>query len=104
MIQKRHDNPLHYNPDSTQVYHITEDDINSECSLCEVDFTDTIALQQQDNHCIRILNLMKDKSSKFPDRDIYAVNKGLLYHKNLDNGKEYQVVVVPKVLVPTIVV
>ena len=45
---------------------------------------------------------MKDKDSKFPDRDRYAVDKGLLYHKNLDNGKEYQAVVVPKVLVPTI--
>ena len=45
---------------------------------------------------------MKDKDSKFPDRDRYAVDKGLLYHRNIDNGKEYQAVVVPKVLVPTI--
>ena len=99
VTQKRHDNPLHDDPDSTQVHHITEDDMNPECRLCEADFTDTIALQHQDNHCIRTLNLMKDKDIKFPDRDRYAVNKGLLYHKNLDNGKEYQAVVVPKVLV-----
>ena len=76
--------------------------MNPECRLCEVDFTDTIALQQQENHCIRTLNLMKDKNSKFPDWDRYAVDKGLLYHKNLDNGIEYQAAVAPKVLVPTI--
>ena len=102
MTQKRNDNPLHDNPDGTQLPHITEDDMNPECKLCEVDFTDTITLQQHDNHCIRIQNLMKDKNSKFPDRDRYAVDKGLLYHKNLANAKEYQVIVVPKVLVPTI--
>ena len=110
MTQKRNDNPLHGTSDSTQVHHITEDDMNPECRLCEVDFTDTITLQQQDNHCIRVQNLMKDKNIKFPDRDRYAVDKGLLCHKNLDNGKEYQAVVgkeyqtvvVPKVVVPTI--
>ena len=69
--------------------------MNPECRLCEVDFTDTITLQQQDNHCTRI-------QKKFPDRDRYAVDKGLLYHKNLDSGKEYHAVVVPKVIVPTI--
>ena len=81
---------------------ITEDDMNPECRLCDIDFTDIVTLQQQDNHCIRIQNLMKDKNSKFPDRGRHAVDKGLLYHKNLDSGKEYQAVVAPKVLVPTI--
>ena len=102
MTRKRNDNPLHDICDSTQVHHITEDDMNPECRLCEVDFTDTITLQQQDNHCIRIQNLMKDKNSKFADRDRYAIDKGLLYPKNLDNCDEYQAVVVLKVLVPTI--
>ena len=100
--KKGNDNPLHDNPNSTQMHHITEDDMNPECRLSEVDFTDTITLQQQDNHCIRIQNPMKDKNSKFPNRDRYAVDKGLLYHRNLENGHEYQAVVVPKVLVPTI--
>ena len=50
VTQKRHDNPLHDNPDSTQVHHITEDDINPECRLCEVDFTDTIATTRQPLH------------------------------------------------------
>ena len=54
VTQKRNGNPLHDNSDSIQVYHITEDDMNPECTLYEVDFTDTISLQQQDNHCIRI--------------------------------------------------
>ena len=44
---KRCDNPLHDNPDSTQVYHITQDDMNPESRLCEVDFTDTITLQHK---------------------------------------------------------
>ena len=101
VTQKRNDNPLHDNPDSTQVHHITEDDMNPECRLCEVNFTETITLQQ-DKHCIRIQNLMKDKNSKFSDRDRCAVVKGLLCHKNLDKGKEYQTIVIPKVLVPTI--
>ena len=47
MTQKRNDNPIHDKPDSTQVHHITEDDMNPECRLCEVDFTDTTTLQQQ---------------------------------------------------------
>ena len=69
VTRKRNDHPLHDICDSTQVHHITEDDMNPECRLCEVDFTDTITLQQQDNHCIRIQNLMKDKNSKFPERE-----------------------------------
>ena len=83
------------------MHHITEDVMNPECRLCDIDLTDTITLQQ-DNHCIRIQNLMKDKNSKFPVIDRYAVDKGLSYHKNLDNSKEYQAVVAPKVLVPVI--
>ena len=45
---------------------------------------------------------MKDPKGKFPDRDKYALDSGLLYHINLDNGKEYKAVVAPKVLVPTV--
>ena len=35
----------------------TEDDAVC-CPLCEVDLTDTKALQQEDKHCIRIAKLM----------------------------------------------
>ena len=76
--------------------------MNPECRLCEVDLSDTIALQQQDKHFIRIKNLMKDPKGKFPGRDKYALDNGLLYHKNLDNGKEYKAIVVPKVLGSTV--
>ena len=102
VTRKGNDNPLHDNCDSTQIHHITEDDMNPECRLCGAEFSETITLQQKDNNCIRVQNPMKDKNSKYPDRDTYAVDKGLLYHKNLDIGKEYQAVVIPRVLVPTI--
>ena len=45
---------------------------------------------------------MKDKSSKFPKRDRYKEEKNILYHTNIENGKEYKAVVVPKHLVPTV--
>ena len=46
---------------------------------------------------------MNDPSSKFPGKDRYNHDKELLVHTNLDNGKEYQAVVVPKVLIPAII-
>ena len=52
-----------------QVHQITEDDMNPECRLCEVELTGTIALQQQNRHYIRIQNLMKDPKGTFPDRE-----------------------------------
>ena len=103
VTRKRNDNPLHDN-DKTEISHISsmDNDMTIECRLCEVDMTDTKALQEEDKHCIRIKNLMKDPNSKFPDRNRYCFENELLCYKTLDMGKEYKVVVVPKSLVPTI--
>ena len=73
------------------------------CLVCEVELTDTKALQQSDKHCIRIAKLMEDPKSMFPERDSYGYDDtGLLYHINRENGKEYKATVVPKALVKTI--
>ena len=73
----------------------TEDD-TVRCPLCEVDPTDTKALQQEDKHCIRIAKLMADPKSRYNERDAYGYDdKGILYHINRDNGKEYKATVVP---------
>ena len=46
---------------------------------------------------------MADPKSGYNERDSYGYDdKGILYHINRDNGKEYKATVVPKVLVPTI--
>ena len=73
-----------------------------ECRLCEIDLTDTAAQQLSDKHCIRIRKLIKDKSSKVPERDRYKEEKNILYHTNTENGKEYKAVVVPKHIVQTV--
>ena len=73
-----------------------------ECRLCEVDMTDTKALQSEDKHCVRIENLLKDQNSKFPDKQRYCYDNQLLCYKTFDMGKEYIAVVVPKLLIPTI--
>ena len=73
-----------------------------ECRLCEIDLTDTAGQQLSDKHCIGIKNLMKGKSSIFPERDRYKEEKKISYHTNIENGKEYKAVVVPKHLVPSV--
>ena len=73
-----------------------------EYRLSEIDLTGTAAQQLSDKHCIRIRNLMKYKSSKFPERDRYQEEKNILYHTDIENGKEYKAVVVPKHLMPTV--
>ena len=46
---------------------------------------------------------MADPKSRYNERDSYGCNdKGILYHINRDNGKEYKATVVPKVPVPTV--
>ena len=71
--------------------------------MCEVDLTDTKTLQQADKHCIRIAKLMNDPKTRFHERDSYGYDdKGILYHINRENGREYKAMVVPKVLVQTI--
>ena len=61
--------------DKTTVNHISpmDNDMTIECRLCEVDMTDTKALQSEDEHCVRNENLLKDQNSKFPDRDIAMI-------------------------------
>ena len=61
------------------------------------------ALQQQDRFCIRIAKMMEDLKSRFNERDSYEYdNNGLLHHLNKENGREYKVTIVPKVLIPTV--
>ena len=113
VTRKRSDNPLNnmncFNEPITELTHtsmlidcIRPEENDAMYRLCEIDLTDTIAHQKTDRHCIRIENLMKNKDSKFPNRDKYAKEEGLLYHINQENGKEYKAAVVPKALVPTV--
>ena len=100
VTRKGNDNPL--KDEDISVYAIqTEDDTC--CPLCEVDLTDTKSLQQEDKHCIRISKLIADPKSRFHERDSYGYDyKGILYHINRENGREYKATVVPKVLVKTV--
>ena len=46
---------------------------------------------------------MADPKSRHNERDSYGYDdKGILYHINRENGKEYKATVVPKVLVQTV--
>ena len=100
VTRKRNDNPLKDEDISVNAIQ-TEDDTC--CPLCEVDLTDTKTLQQEDKHCIRISKLIADPKSRFHERDSYGYDdKGILYHINRENGREYNATVVPKVLVKTV--
>ena len=67
------------------------------CPLCEVDLTNTKALQQCDKHCNKIAKMLEDPRSRFPERDSYGYDDtGLLYHINRTNSKEYKAMVVLK--------
>ena len=102
VTKKRNDNPLH-DQDVLAVNCIENiEDHTTECRLCEVDLTDTLTLQKEDKFCLRVSQAMSDPSSKFPGKDRYSYDKELLLHTNMDNGKEYKAVVVPKILIPTI--
>ena len=80
----------------------TEPDMTIDCRLCEVNMTDTKALQAEDKHCKRIKSLLQDPNSTLPDRNSYCYKNELLCYKTLDMGKEYTAVVVPKELIPTV--
>ena len=69
-IRKRNNNSLNDEDFSLNETHIEED--NDCCPLCEVELTDTKALQQSDKHCIRITKLREDPMSKFNERDSYG--------------------------------
>ena len=73
------------------------------CPLCEVDMTNTKALQQSDKHRIRIAKMLEDPRSRFHERDSYwHDNTGLLYDINRENGKEYRATAIPKTLIETV--
>ena len=59
VTRKRNDNPLNDN-EKIKINHISPMDngMTVECRLCEVEMTDTKALQNGDKHCIRIKKLM----------------------------------------------
>ena len=101
VTRKRNDNPL---KDETHVNAINEVEEESTCCpLCEIELTDTKALQQEDRFQKMIAILLKDPKSKFHERDSYGyTNDGLLYHISRGNGKEYKATVVPKVLIKTV--
>ena len=99
--RKRNDNPL---KDEDVSLCKTKVEIGEDCCpLCEVDLTDTKALQQSDKHCIRIAKLLENPRSRFHERDSYGYDDmGLLYHINCENGKEYKAMVIPKTLIKTV--
>ena len=103
VIRKRNDNPLH-DINHVEINHIEskDQDLTIECRLCEVDMTNTKEMQSKDNHCTRISTLLKDPKSVLPDRHRYFYKDELLCYKTLDLGKEYDAVVVPKELIPTV--
>ena len=101
VTRKRNDNPLKDEDISVNAVQTEEDMVC--CPLCEIDLTDTKALQQEDKYCFRIAKLIVDPKSRYNERDSYGYDdKGILYHINRDNGKEYKATVVPKVLVQTV--
>ena len=74
-------NPLNDEDVSVNKTHIEKD--NDCCPLCNVELTDTKALQQSDKHCIRIAKLVEDPKSRFHERDLNEYDEtGLLYHIN----------------------
>ena len=98
VTRKRNDYPL---IDETHVNTINKVEEESTCCpLCEIELSDTKALQQEDRFCKMIVSLLEDPKSKFHERDSYGyTNDGLLYYISRENGKEYKATVVPKVLI-----
>ena len=101
MTRERNDNPL--KNDGVSVHEIKIEVGEDCCPLCEVDFTDTKALQQSNKHCIRIAKLVEDPRSRFHEKDSYGYDDdSLLYHINGESCKEYKAMVIPKTLIKTI--
>ena len=78
------------------------DNYTCECRLCEVDLTDTLSLQKEDKFCLRVTKALATPCNNFPGKHRYSTDKELLYHTNLENGKEFKALVVPKALIPTV--
>ena len=63
MTRRMNDNPL---KDEDVSIHETEVEVVEDCCpLCEVDLTDTKALQKSNKHCVRIAKLLEDSRSRF---------------------------------------
>ena len=92
--RKMNDNPL---KDKDVSLHKTKGEVGGDCCpLCEVDLTNTKALQQSDKHCIRIAQMLENPRSRLHERDSYGYDDtGLLYHINQENSKEYKATVIP---------
>ena len=101
ITRRRNDNPLKDKDTGVSIVQTENDTIC--CPLCEVDLTDTKTLQQEDRYCIRIAKILSDPKSRFNEKDSYGYDeKGILYHINQENGREYKATVVPKLLVQTV--
>ena len=98
VTRKRNNNPLKGGEISINVNQTKE---NAPCCpICEVDVTDTKALQENKKFCIRIAKMMEDPNNRFNERDSYGYDSTvLLYHINKENGKECKATIVPKVLI-----
>ena len=101
MARKRNNNPL---SDKDVSINETQVEVGKDCCpLCEVELSDTKALQQSDKHYIRIAKLMEDPKSRFHERDLYGYDDtDLLYHINRENGKEYKATVILRTLIKTV--
>ena len=70
VTRKRNDNPL---KDEDVSIHETKVEVGEDCCpLCEVDLTDTKALQQSNKHCISIAKMLEDPRSRLHGRDSYG--------------------------------
>ena len=70
VTRKRNDNPL--KDEDIPVSAVQTEEHTVCCPLCEVDLTDTKALQQEDKHYIRIAKLMAVPKSRYNERDSYG--------------------------------
>ena len=78
MARKRINNPLN---DEDVSINETQVEMGKDCCpLCEVELTNTKALQQSDKHCIRIAKLMEDSRSRFHKRDSHGYDDTVLFY------------------------
>ena len=101
VTRKRNNNPLKDETHDNAINEVEEE--SSCCPLCEIELTDTKALQHEDRFCKMIASLLEDPRSKFHERDPYGyTDDGLLYHISRENCKENKATVVPEVLIETV--
>ena len=77
VTRKRNNNPLKEEDVSINE---TKVEVGEDfCPLCEVELTDTKALQQSDKHCIRIAKLMKDPRSWWMIDVVVLIQQPLIF-------------------------